>query len=115
MGLRGDTTRAPTRGTRPKGAARCRPVFPLRDWHEGGKSTQSVPVYTLPYLPTLVSPFHAEPSQGRDRYRVPSIDGVPPPQQLISRPRADPAIPPWGGELTTVYGSGQTTVFSLAG
>ena len=50
------------RGQDRRGAARCRPVFPLRDWHEGGKSTQSVPVYTLPYLPTPVSPFHAEPS-----------------------------------------------------
>ena len=29
IGLRGDTTRAPTQGPRPKGAARCRPVFPF--------------------------------------------------------------------------------------
>ena len=43
------------------GAARCRPVFPLRDWHQGGKSTPSDPMCTLPYLPTPVSPFHAEP------------------------------------------------------
>jgi hypothetical protein len=64
IGRRGDTTRAPTQGPRPKGgAARCRPVFPFRDWHEGGKSRASGQTYTLPYFPTPVSPFHAEPLQ----------------------------------------------------
>ena len=43
------------------GAARCRPVFPLRDWHEGGKSTVSDQACSLPYLPNPVSPFHGEP------------------------------------------------------
>jgi hypothetical protein len=43
------------------GAARCRPVFPFRDWHQGGKSTLPVLVCSLPYLLTPVSPFHAEP------------------------------------------------------
>src|SRR3954467_12895538 len=44
------------------GAARCRPVFPFRDWHEGGKSLPSDQACSLPYLPTPVSPFHAEPT-----------------------------------------------------
>src|SRR5947209_20547324 len=43
------------------GAARCRPVFPFRDWHEGGKSRQSDQACRPPYLPAPVSPFHAEP------------------------------------------------------
>jgi hypothetical protein len=50
------------RGQDRRGAARCRPVFPLRDWHEGGKSTPHVLAFSLPYLPTPVSPFHAEPA-----------------------------------------------------
>ena len=58
------------RGQDRRGAARCRPVFPLRDWHEGGKSTPSVPVCTLPYLPTPVSPFHAEPLQRDINHRI---------------------------------------------
>src|SRR3954470_10493401 len=44
------------------GAARCRPIFPFRDWHEGGKSLPSDQACSLPYLPTPVSPFHAEPT-----------------------------------------------------
>src|SRR3954454_8255085 len=44
-----------------RGAARCRPVFPLRDWHESGKSRPSDRKYSLHYLPTLVAPFHAVP------------------------------------------------------
>ena len=59
--IRGDTTRAPTQGPRPKGAARCRPVFPLRDWYESGKSILCSLVYFTPYLTTPVSPFHGEP------------------------------------------------------
>src|SRR5262245_40671744 len=62
------------RGQDRSGAARGRPVFPLRDWHEGGKSAPSVPMCTLPYLPTPVSPFHAEPlhtSSPRDWSRRP--------------------------------------------
>ena len=62
IGLRGDTTRAPTRGPRPKEGGTMPPCLSLRDWHEGGKSTTSVRACTLPYLPTPVSPFHAEPS-----------------------------------------------------
>ena len=42
-------------------AARCRPVFPFRDWYESGKSMPSDQAYSLPYLSTPVSPFHAEP------------------------------------------------------
>jgi hypothetical protein len=51
------------RGQDRRGAAGCRPVFPLRDWHRGDKSTLPVRACTLPYLPTPVAPFHAEPSQ----------------------------------------------------
>jgi hypothetical protein len=39
------------------------PCLYLRDWYESGKSLYSDQAYRLPYLPTLVSPFHAEPSQ----------------------------------------------------
>src|SRR3954471_9774444 len=46
------------------GAARCRPIFPFRDWHEGGKSMPSDQACSLPYLPAPVSPFHAEPTHG---------------------------------------------------
>ena len=46
-----------------RGAARGRPVFPLRDWHRRGKSTRPVLVCSPPYLPTPVSPSHAEPAQ----------------------------------------------------
>ena len=45
------------------GAARCCPVFPFRDWHQGDKSTPPVRACSQPYLPTPVSPFHAEPLQ----------------------------------------------------
>src|SRR3954452_3600076 len=48
------------------GAARCRPIFPFRDWHEGGKSMPSDQACSLPYLPTPVSPFHAEPLHLRE-------------------------------------------------
>ena len=51
------------RGQDRRGAARCRPICPLRDWHERGKSRASDQTYTLPYLPTPLSPFHAEPLQ----------------------------------------------------
>jgi hypothetical protein len=37
------------------------PCLYLRDWYESGKSSHSDQAYRLPYLPTLVSPFHAEP------------------------------------------------------
>jgi hypothetical protein len=60
MRVRGDTTRAPTQGPRPKRAARCRPVFALRDWYEGEKSNQR-DNRSLPYLPPPETPFHAEP------------------------------------------------------
>ena len=78
IGLRGDTTQRRPRGQDRRGAARCRPVFPLRDWHEGGKSTQSVPVYTLPYLPTPVSPFHAEPLHSGDAVGQRLVGGATP-------------------------------------
>ena len=39
------------------------PCLSLRDWYESGKSSHSDQAYRLPYLPTLVSPFHAEPLQ----------------------------------------------------
>ena len=35
------------------------PCLYLRDWYESGKSLHSDQAYRLPYLPTLVSPFHA--------------------------------------------------------
>ena len=37
------------------------PCLSLRDWYESGKSLYSDQAYRLPYLPTPVSPFHAEP------------------------------------------------------
>ncbi len=37
------------------------PCLSLRDWYESGKSSHSDHAYRLPYLPTPVSPFHAEP------------------------------------------------------
>lgn len=37
------------------------PCLYLRDWYESGKSVHSDQAYRLPYLPTPVSPFHAEP------------------------------------------------------
>jgi len=43
IGQRGDATRAPTQEPRPERAARCRPVFPFRDWYETGKSTSLNP------------------------------------------------------------------------
>ena len=55
IGQRGDATRAPTQEPRPERAARCRPVFPFRDWYETGKSTS---------LNTEI-PFRAEPFQLR--------------------------------------------------
>ncbi len=39
------------------------PCLSLRDWYESGKSLYSDQTYRLPYLPTPVSPFHAEPLQ----------------------------------------------------
>ena len=38
IGHRGDTTRAPTQGPRPKGGGTMPPCLSLRDWYEGGKS-----------------------------------------------------------------------------
>ena len=43
IGLRGDTTRAPTRAPNPKGGGTMPPCLSLRDWHQGGKSTPPVP------------------------------------------------------------------------
>jgi hypothetical protein len=40
-GLRGDTTRAPIQGPRPKGGGTTPPCLVLRDWHESEKSTSS--------------------------------------------------------------------------
>ena len=40
------------------------PCLYLRDWYESGKSSHSDQAYRLPYLPTLVSPFHPEPLHG---------------------------------------------------
>ena len=60
------------RGQDRKGAARCRPVFPFRDWHEGGKSMPSDQMFSLPYLPTPVSPFHAEPLHSNSATTLPS-------------------------------------------
>ena len=45
------------------------PCLYLRDWYESGKSSHSDQAYRLPYLPTLVSPFHPEPLQ----YRLPTF------------------------------------------
>ena len=39
------------------------PSFPFQDWHEGGKPLHPSQTYSLPYLPTPVSPFHGEPIQ----------------------------------------------------
>ena len=59
----------PTRGPRPKGGARCRPVFPFQDWHERGKSFDA-DKSSLPNLPTRETPFHAEPSQTQARHAL---------------------------------------------
>jgi hypothetical protein len=61
IGQRGDATRAPTQGPRPERAARCRPVFPCRDWCESGKSTSLNRTLGTLYLPTPKTPFPAEP------------------------------------------------------
>jgi hypothetical protein len=39
------------------------PCLYLRDWYECGKSTLTDQMSSPPYLPTPVSPFHAEPLQ----------------------------------------------------
>jgi hypothetical protein len=45
------------------------PCLYLRDWYESGKSSHSDQAYRLPYLPTLVSPFHPEPLQSAFLFR----------------------------------------------
>ena len=52
------------------------PCLSLRDWYESGKSTHTDQRSVLPYLPTPVSPFHAEPAQGEGiEASVSSFDG----------------------------------------
>jgi transposase-like protein len=46
IGRRGDTTRAPTQGPRPKEGGTMPPCLSLRDWHEGDKSRQSDQPYS---------------------------------------------------------------------
>lgn len=43
------------------------PCLSLRDWYEGGKSNRAGHKFRTIYLPTPVSPFHAEPLQLNDR------------------------------------------------
>jgi hypothetical protein len=49
------------------------PCFSLRDWYERGKSSHPDRKFSTIYLPTPVSPFHAEPLQLPLTYTV-SID-----------------------------------------
>src|SRR4051812_39363445 len=65
------------------GAARCRPIFPFRDWHEGGKSMPSDQACSLPYLPTPVSPFHAEPLHHRAGHRPNGLQRLAADEQVL--------------------------------
>jgi len=48
-------------GTKTEGGGTMPPCLSLRDWYERGKSSYTGHLFRTIYLPTPVSPFHAEP------------------------------------------------------